>query len=329
MQPSSGSRSHFPINRCYCTRANAPQQAALQVFPDEDLQAHIDFQAVFHAVSTGAVDRGIHPVENSTNGFVVQILDLFAKDFDVSIVDETFVSVQQALLGYRRPKKRRKSVSPQAASNGEAAVIEGDATEDWSRIKTLYSHPQAWGQCTPFLTQNLRHAERIDTTSTSKAAELVAQDESGESAAICSTLAAELYGLDILVPSIEERKGNTTRFLVLQKSSSTDSSEAVSIRTTAREGEDGHRYKTLISFTIPHTQPASLANALECFGKHGINFTSLNSRPQGDRKWNYIFFVEFWGRKGDEEVDTVMREVASVVEDWKWIGSWPSKGDGG
>ena len=199
--------------------------------------------------------------------------------------------------------------------------------EDWSRIKTLFSHPQAWGQCTPFLTRNLRHAERIDTTSTSKAAELVAQDESGESAAICSTLAADLYGLDVLVPSIEERKGNTTRFLVLQKSS-VESSEARNHGTKGTT-EPGHKYKTLMSFTIPHRQPASLANALACFGKHGINLTSLNSRPQGDRKWNYIFFVEFWGKKGDEEVEAVLQEVAAVVEDWKWIGSWVSKGDGG
>lgn len=266
------------------------------------------------------MDRGVIPVENSTNGFVVQILDLFAADYAVSIVGETHVGVQQALLGRQRPRKRWKSeVSQPDESPGE-----------WSHIKTLYSHPQAWGQCVPFSKEHLRHAERIDTTSTSKAAELVAQDESGESAAICSPLAAELYGLDVLVPSIEERKGNTTRFLILQRSSDASGAETTTEPTleASSNGSDPS-YKTLISFTIQHTQPASLANALAVFGKHGINLTSLNSRPQGERKWNYIFFAEFWGRKGEAEVEAALAEVAAVVESWKWIGSWPSKGDGG
>lgn len=152
----------------------------------------------------------------------------------------------------------------------------------------------------------------------------MAQDESGESAAICSPLAAELYGLDVLVPSIEQRKGNTTRFLVLQKSSD----EVVETHEEQPQIMQ-RKYKTLISFTIHHTKPASLANALAVFGKHEINMTSLNSRPQGERKWNYIFFVEFWGRKGEAEVKSALREVADVVEGFKWIGSWISTGDEG
>jgi prephenate dehydratase len=241
---------------------------------------------------------------------VVQILDLFSQKFDVSIVGETFVPVQQSLLGYRERKTDRQPSS-------------GAHEQDFSYIKTLYSHPQAWGQCTPFLTQYLRHTERIDTTSTSKAAELVSKDTGGKSAAICSPLAAELYGLDVLVPSIEERKGNTTRFLILQNPSVI----AASQKSQSELGRT--RYKTLVSFTIPHAQPSSLANALAVFGKHSINLTSLNSRPNGDRKWNYIFFVEFWGNKSDAEVDAALHEVAEVVETWRWIGTWISRGDGG
>jgi prephenate dehydratase len=288
--------------------ANLANQAALQAFPDETLDPHIDFQAVFTAVHAGTVDRGVIPVENSTNGFVVQILDLFAQEFNVSVVGETFVSVQQSLLGRRREH---------SAQHNEDSIT----VPNLSRIRTLYSHPQAWGQCTPFLTQHLRHTERVDTTSTSKAAELVAGDTSGESAAICSTLAAELYGLDVLVPSIEERKGNTTRFLILQNAAS------ISPKPLPSEGEA--RYKTLIRFTVPHAQPSSLAITLAVFGKHGINLTSLNSRPNGDRKWNYIFFIEFWGQKGDAEVEAALGEVAAVVETWRCIGSWVSRGDGG
>ncbi|KIW00788.1 hypothetical protein, variant [Verruconis gallopava] len=259
------------------------------------------------AVHTGAADRGVIPIENSTNGFVVQILDLFAKELDVSIVGETYVAVQQSLLG----RQRRPASSP-------------NEIPDLSHLRTLYTHPQAWGQCTPFLTRYLRNVERVDTTSTSKAAELVSHDKSGESAAICSPLAADLYGLDVLVPSIEEKKGNTTRFLVLRRSGTPLSSPE---RETPGSGPA--RYKTLILFTIPHAQPSSLANALAAFGKHGINLTSLNSRPSGDRKWNYVFFAEFWGNITDPDVEAALRDVSGVVQGWKWIGSWLSRGDGG
>jgi len=219
------------------------------------------------------------------------------------------------------------STSTAPSDAGDNDVVRGQS-EDWGRIRTLYSHPQAWGQCNPFLTQHLRHAERIDTTSTSKAAELVAQDESGESAAICSTLAAELYGLDVLVPSIEERKDNTTRFLILEKPRSSATVERSFQASEGHENVHAEKgdFKTLISFTIRHTKPASLANALAVFGKHGINLTSLNSRPQGERKWNYIFFVEFSGMRGEAEVEVALEEVAAVVEGWKWIGSWLSNG---
>lgn len=280
-------------------------QAALQAFPqgqNHTLEPLTDFPAIFAAVQSQTVDRGVIPIENSTNGFVVQIFDHFADSKNqhpnIQIISETFVSVQQSLLG-RRP-----------SAGGEL---------DLKYIKTLYSHPQAWTQCTPFLTEHLRNTERIDTTSTSRAAELVSQDSTGTSAAICSPLAAELYHLDILVPSIEEKKGNTTRFLILQNSTIPPSVPA------AAPAAGVARYKSLLGFKVSHTQPSSLANALAVFGKYSINLTSLNSRPWGERKWNYIFFVEVWGRKGDDVLEEALGEVAKVVQTWKWYGSWVSE----
>ena len=55
----------------------------------------------------------------------------------------------------------------------------------------------------------------------------------------------------------------------------------------------------------------------------------MNSRPGGDRKWNYIFFVEFWGSIRDGEVEAALREVGDVVETWKCIGSWLSRSEAG
>jgi prephenate dehydratase len=190
-------------------------------------------------------------------------------------------------------------------------------------ITTLYTHPQAWTQCTAFLSR-LGHAERIDTSSTSKAAEIVAADASGKSAAISSKEAAELYGLDVLEEGIESVRGNVTRFLVLYKD------DGVGLGERAREGEVA---KTLVCFTVKHDDPGALARALGVFGKHGVNLTSINARPSLERPWHYLFFVEFMGfyvpRSETDEglergtnVDKAMEELEQCVERWKWCGCW-------
>ena len=212
--------------------------------------------------------------------------------------------------------------------------------EELKQIKTLYSHPQAWTQCTPFLTKHLAHAERIDTSSTSKAAQLVASDNSGTSAAISSSTAAEVFGLDILAEGIEEAKGNTTRFLIIYKhppsSSPLPSSANPDPSTTTTPPHlspspkhiESRRqnHKTLISFTVPHADPGALARALAVFGSHSVNLTSINARPSLERPWHYLFFVEFWGLwyPGLEEggVAVALREFGGCVERWRWCGCW-------
>lgn len=86
--------------------------------------------------------------------------------------------------------------------------------------------PQAFGQCDIFLSKYLKHAERHEVSSTSKAAQLVAADPSGTSAAIASRLAAEVHNLNFLASGIEDKDDNATRFFVLQRSLSHISSSS-------------------------------------------------------------------------------------------------------
>jgi prephenate dehydratase len=84
-------------------------------------------------------------------------------------------------------------------------------------------------------------------------------------------------------------------------------------------------HKTLITFTISHSNPGALAASLSVFSKHGLNLTSINTRPSGVENWNYIFFVELQGRREDEgkgEVNMALRELGSVCRGWRWLGSW-------
>ncbi|OWY55216.1 PDT-like protein [Alternaria alternata] len=285
-------------------------QAALDAFPPStnqvSLTPEITIEDVFSAVQSGTAYRGVVPFENSSNGSVVFTLDLFAdlnnKYPDILVCGEAYVHVKHCLLGY--------SSNP--------------TTPDYSNIKKLYSHPQAWGQCKNFLTRYLKTAERHDVSSTSKAAEIASKDKNGESAALSSFIAAELFGLNVLAKEINDEKGNSTRFFVIRKKDD----KTTSTNSTAKTSSNRDNWKSLITFTIEHSNPGALANCLTVFSSHGINLTSINTRPSGVRNWHYVFFVEFKGRKtedGQGEVNAALRELDQVCRGWRWLGSWENR----
>lgn len=268
------------------------------------------------------------PFENSSNGSVVFTLDLLAdlaeKHPDILVCGETYVAVKHCLLG-RAPK------SPENVqqNDGKKELVNSDGVGtpryDLSMIKRLYSHPQAWGQCTAFLDTYMKGVERFDVSSTSKAAELVAQDTSGESAALSSIVAAQHFHLDVLAETINDRVNNTTRFLIIRHKHDTPSSQTLPPApgpiSTGKYG-----MKSLVTFTVDHANPGALAQCLAVFAKHGLNLTSINSRPSGVENWNYVFFVEMQGSKtgGGEGVEDALRELEGVCRGARWLGSWES-----
>lgn len=270
------------------------------------------------------------PFENSTNGSVVFTLDHFADRSglypDLNVCKEIYLDVHHCLLGHA-------SASP--------------PSDPVARIRRVYSHPQAFGQCTRFLNSpGLRGVETVDVSSTSRAAELALADPSGESAAISSAAAAELLGLGILARNIEDREDNTTRFFVLRRGSA----------VVEKEGRDGggedenddaallSSTKSLLSFTVPHRSPGALADVLSCFRRGGLNLTSINSRPSlattsnttttttgsgsdpvSSAAFEYIFFVEFEGHRFRDpkgRVARVLSDVAAAAATARWLGSW-------
>lgn len=182
-------------------------------------------------------------------------------------------------------------------------------------VKRILSHPQAFGQCETFLGAYLKGVERIDVSSTSRAAEMVKEDTTGTSAAIASKLAAKIHSLDTLAQGIEDREDNTTRFFILRKG--TDVSACKTLKT-----------KTLISFAIDHRAPGALASVLQCFQVNNLNLTSINSRPTKVVPFQYIFFVEFEGSKLNDPTGRVNKALGALgkyVQNWRWLGSWDDK----
>ena len=332
-------------------------QAALTAFPPSSspvtLHPVTQIEDVFSAVQLNTAHRGVIPFENSSNGSVVFTLDLFAdvagKYPDVLVCGEAYVAVRHCLLGFSpRPTSLTEKDGNNLQSNGgEGEQASKSKTEDkdeptqFSHIKTVYSHPQAWGQCKSFLSTHLRHADKQDVSSTSRAAELASQDPSGASAALSSIMAASLFGLDILAEGVNDKLGNTTRFLVIRNKTIPSSDEPTpqefNIRADALADAqlantlDTPRWKSLVTFTVEHSNPGALANCLTAFAEQGINLTAINTRPSGVRNWHYVFFVEFMGRRrgGNDDdlgkVNSALKGLDKACRRWRWLGSWENR----
>ena len=140
--------------------------------------------AVFEEVNRGHADFGIVPIENSTDGRIIDTLDMFTR-LPLKICGEIQLCIHHNLLG----------LGPR------------------SEINEVYSRPQALSQCRDWLSRNMPQSKLIDVTSTSTAAQL-ARTKPG-AAAVASRQAGIEYGLEILAENIEDNKNNVTRFAVI------------------------------------------------------------------------------------------------------------------
>ncbi|KAJ5736587.1 uncharacterized protein N7483_001712 [Penicillium malachiteum] len=301
--------------------ASFSHQAAAESFGRTlaDLIPHLSFADAFAALQSQKVDYAVIPCENSTNGSVVQTLDLLAdrnnQYKDVKVCGEYYLTVHHCLLVHR-----------------------GSYPCGWSgydgSITKLYTHPQAWGQCESVLSQYFKGVERQDVSSTSKGAEIVSKDPEEKAAAIASRFAADFHGVDILKENIEDRADNTTRFLILrnvlaEKTAQLDL-EQPNAPTSAEIPVHDSTHKTLITFSIDHSSPGALAEALLIFKKHGLNLTTINTRPSLKRAWQYIFFVECGRTPSDENKDAVVKalqDLRDVTEYCRDLGTWKDQLD--
>ena len=139
---------------------------------------------VFAAVERGEADYGVVPVENSTEGAVRDVLDLFVET-TLTIVAELQVPIEHALL----------------------------ARGPLASIRRIYSKDQAFAQCRRWLERHLPHAQWIEVDSTALGAQRAAREKN--TAAIAPALAGERYGVPVASARIQDRRDNTSRFAIL------------------------------------------------------------------------------------------------------------------
>jgi chorismate mutase / prephenate dehydratase len=233
---------------------------------------------VFREVESGVADFGVVPIENSTEGTVSHTADMFLTS-PLKICGEVELRVHQHLLGRVTALKR---------------------------VERICAHQQALAQCRGWLAEHLPDAERIAVSSNAEGARR-ARDETG-TAAIAGEAAAEVYGLKILVPEIEDHPDNTTRFLVVGR------------KVLAPSGSD----RTTLLLSAPDTAgPGALLRLLEPFAAAGITLTRLESRPSRRRKWDYVFFLDIEGHAEDARVRAALAQVKKVASLMKLLGSYP------
>mgnify|MGYP000114964906 CR=1 FL=1 len=236
-----------------------------------------NFAEVFDQVTRRKADYGVVPIENSTEGAVSHTLDLF--------VDSNLHICAQILL---------------RIENGLMAAIPRE------EIRTLYSHPQVFGQCRGWLLRSFPEAELVEVSSTTRAAQIAREKAAEGAAALGGSLAAELNGLTLLEECIQDRATNTTRFLVIGE------------KTCPPTGND----RTSLLFAI-HDRPGSLVRALQAFEHFNINMSKIESRPSKRKDWEYIFYVDLAGHCDDTKLTEAIGELEKHCSLVKLLGSYP------
>ena len=235
-------------------------------------------EEVFREVESGAADLGVVPIENSSEGTVNNTLDMFLTS-PIGICGEVELRIHHNLMG------RMKAL--------------GD-------VARICAHPQALAQCRGWLAEHLQGVERVPVASNAEGARR-ARDEQG-TAAIASAAAAEVYGLEVLVPEIEDRPDNTTRFLVIGRQGFPPS------------GQD----KTTLLVSAAHTDsPGALFGLLEPLARHKISMTRIESRPSRRRKWDYVFFIDLEGHAQAEPLATALAELRARASLCRVLGAYP------
>ena len=243
------------------------QVAAQQFFgKDVEVITCATFREVIRVASNKKEsDGGVMAIENSIAGSILPNYNLLQKS-PLRVVGEIYLQIEQHLL-----------VNP------------GVTLED---IREVHSHPMALLQCIDYLEKHPAW-KLVETEDTALSAKQLHQHHSRHNAAIASGLAAELFGLEILAPSIQTMKNNYTRFLILQRE---ENAMIVS-----------NPNKASVNFHTDHSR-GSLARVLTQIADGGINLSKLQSFPIPGSEWEYSFHadMEF------EDMDQFERVIAAI-----------------
>lgn len=210
------------------------------------------FRDIFLEAEKDPTLIGIMAIENTIAGSLLQNHDLLKKN-NLMIAGEYKLRISHCI-----------------------AMLPGQKISD---IKEIMSHPMALMQCEDFL-EDFPDVKLVEHDDTALAAKDIRDKNLLGHAAICSSFAAEMYGLEVVASEIESNKRNFTRFLILARK-----------EMLADIQIDNHINKSSLVFVLTH-QEGSLSKVLSVLSFYGINLTRIQSLPIIGSEWQYQFYID-------------------------------------
>jgi prephenate dehydratase len=259
-------------------RASFHEEAALKYF-GEDIQTIecASFKQTFEALQSKNADYVVMAIENSIAGSILPNYSLLL-NYAFPVVGEIYLPIQLHLM-----------------------ALPGVKFED---VKYVTSHPIAIRQCIDFFDE-YPHLNIIESNDTAACAKRIRDEQLTDTVAIANTLAARLYGLDVLERRIESNKKNFTRFLILTHH-----------ENVGKKQPD----KASLCFQV-NNKVGALAKVLNIFAEEGVNMSKIQSMPILGKRNEYNFYVDIeWDQP--KQYDTAIRQILKYTHNFNILGEY-------
>lgn len=259
-------------------RASFHEEAAFKYFGEniETIECN-SFKQTFEALKNKTADYVVMAIENSIAGSILPNYSLLL-GYAFPVVGEIYLPIQLHLM-----------------------ALPGVKFED---VKYVTSHPIAIRQCVDFFDE-YPHLKIIESNDTAACAKRIRDEQLSDTVAIANTLAARLYGLDVLERRIESNKKNFTRFLII---------------THHENAEKKQPNKASLCFQVGNTVGA-LAKVLNVFADEGVNMSKIQSMPILGKRNEYNFYVDIeWDQP--KQYDTAIRQILKYTQNFNILGEY-------
>jgi prephenate dehydratase len=273
----------------YKSVADAAYQGAPGAYSEEAAQVLVGATArlmpcatleqTFDAVIDARAAHAVVPVENAVSGTVPGVYELLLAH-DLIVTGETSLNINHVLVA---PKGTRRSA-----------------------VRRVMSHPIALAQCADFFRAN-RGIEAVTVFDTAGAVRMVVEAGDGQSAAIASPRAAQLYGAEVIGERIQDDAENWTRFLLLMSRGQQPA------RATGR--------KAIIACGLRH-EPGALADTLRFLANQGLSVTKIEGRPVRGNTSEYRFVIETIAHDGSSITPAIFDGLSATTEWFKHLGGF-------
>jgi prephenate dehydratase len=259
-------------------RASFHEEAGLKYFGENAQMIECNsFKQTFESLKKREADYVVMAIENSIAGSILPNYTLLL-DYGFPVVGEIYLPIQLHLM-----------------------ALPGVKFED---VKYVTSHPIALRQCVDFFDE-YPHLKIVESSDTAACAKRIRDEQLTDTVAIANSLAASLYGLDVLERRIESNKRNFTRFLILTHH---DNVEKKSVN------------KASLCFQVSN-KVGALAKVLNIFAEEGLNMSKIQSMPILGKRNEYNFYVDVeWDEQ--KSYDNAIRQILKYTQNFNILGEY-------